>query len=91
MGVFADEKHRFLLNLYLSNTDTKSPRSVVITIEQDTNNQSLDGKVLLNAMLVEQGKLLQKLEKLVKAHQGNSNLEKITEFPFVRAQILLCE
>jgi hypothetical protein len=65
--------------------------SIATTVEQDTIYQYLDGKDLLKSSLVERGQLLQKIEQLVKVHQGTSSPEKVAEFPLIHAQTLLFE
>ena len=61
------------------------------TIEQDTITQYVDGKTLLCSILTERARLLQTLEQLAQAPQGQTSSENVAEFPLIRAQTLLYE
>src|SRR5690349_20783128 len=63
----------------------------MMTIQQDTIVQYIDGKNLLHATLSERGGLLQELEQLAKTHQEASKPGKVVAFPLVHAQTLLFE
>ena len=61
------------------------------TIEQDTITQYVDGKTLLSSTLTERARLLQTLEQLAQAPQGQTSSEHVAGFPLVHAQTLLYE
>ena len=63
----------------------------MMTVDQDTICQYLDGRELLHTTLMEREQLLQELEKLVKASQEMRCAEKVARFPLMRAQTLLFE
>ncbi len=63
----------------------------MMTEDQDTIYQYLDGRELLHTTLIEREQLLRELEKLVQTPQEIGCPEKVARFPLMRAQTLLFE
>lgn len=63
----------------------------MMTADQDTIYQYVDGQDLLNATLTQRMQLLQKLEQLVKSAQETHSTRDVAGFPVIRAQSLLFE
>lgn len=63
----------------------------MMTADQDTIYQYVDGQDLLQTTLVERMQLLCKLEELVKSAQATQSTQNVAGFHVITAQVLLFE